>query len=123
MRAAAVVYVIAAFLTLPYVPHLSVCMTTGTPAPPAAHHAPSYYSFRTTMAGEVSLLKRQLAARILPDDFWDWYLVKAGRSAISGSFATYVSNYVKAFGDRLTYMRDVGLTWIAVVFKPSMLDW
>jgi hypothetical protein len=62
------------------------------------------------MAGEVSLLKRQLAPRILPDDFWDWYLVKAGRSAISGSFTTYVSNFVKAFGDRLTYMRDVGLT-------------
>jgi hypothetical protein len=75
------------------------------------------------MAREVSLLKRQLAPRILPDDFWDWYLVKAGRSAISGSFATYVSNFIKAFGDRLTYMRDVGLTWLAVVFKPSMLDW
>jgi hypothetical protein len=69
------------------------------------------------------LLKRQLAATILPGDFWDWYLVKAGRSAISGSFATYVSNYVKAFGDRLTYMRDVGLTGLPVVFKPSMLDW
>jgi hypothetical protein len=51
------------------------------------------------------------------------YLVKAGRSAISGSFTTYVSNLVKAFGDRLTYMRDVGLTWLTVVFKPSMLDW
>jgi hypothetical protein len=72
------------------------------------------------MAGEVSLLKRQLAPSILPGDFWEWYLVKAGRSAISGSFATYVS---KAFGDRLTYMRDVGLTWLAVVFKASMLDW
>jgi hypothetical protein len=58
------------------------------------------------MAGEVSLLKRQLAPRILPEDSWDWYLVKAGRSAISGSFATYVSNFVKAFGDRLTYLRD-----------------
>jgi hypothetical protein len=98
-------------------------MTTDIPAPPTGHHAPSYYSFRTTLAGEVSLLKRQLAARILPDGIWDWYLVKAGRSAISGSFATYVSNYVKAFGDRLTYMRDVGLTWLPVVFKPSMLDW
>jgi hypothetical protein len=50
-------------------------------------------------------------------------LVKAGRSAISGSVTTYVSNFVKAFGDRLTYMRDVGLTWLAVVFKASMLDW
>lgn len=38
-------------------------------------------------------------------------------------FATYVNNYVKAFGDRLTYVRDVGLTWLPVVFKPSMLDW
>jgi hypothetical protein len=75
------------------------------------------------MAGEVSLLKRQPAARVLPDDFWDWYLVKAGRSAISGNVATYVSNYAKAFGDRLTYMRAVGLTWLPVVFKPSMLDW
>jgi hypothetical protein len=98
-------------------------MTTDTPAPPTGHHAPSYYSFRTTLAGEVSLLKRQLAARILPDDIWDWYLAKVGRSAISGSFATYVNNYVKAFGDRLTYVRDVGLTWLSVVFKPSMLDW
>jgi hypothetical protein len=34
-----------------------------------------------------------------------------------------VSNYVKAIGDRLTYMRDVGLTWLAVAYKPSMLDW
>ena len=56
------------------------------------------------MAGEVSLLRRQLAPSLLPADFWDWYLVKAGRSAISGSFATYVNNYVKAFGDRLTYL-------------------
>jgi hypothetical protein len=75
------------------------------------------------MAGEVSLLKRQLAPRILPGDFWDWYLVKAGRSAISGSSATHVSNFIKAFGDRLTYLRDVGLTWLAVVFKASMLAW
>jgi hypothetical protein len=75
------------------------------------------------MAGEVSLLKRQLAPRILPEDIWDWYLVKAGCSAINGSFATYVSNFVKTFGDRLTYLRDVGLTWLAVVFKASMLDW
>lgn len=49
-------------------------------------------------------------------------MVKAGRSAINGSVTTYVSNFVKAFGDRLTYMRDVGLTWLAVVFKASMLD-
>jgi hypothetical protein len=69
------------------------------------------------------LLKRQLPARILPDDVCDWYLVKAGPSAVSGSFAMYVNNYVKAFGDRLTYVRDVGLTWLPVVFKPSMLDW
>jgi hypothetical protein len=61
-----------------YAPCLSVCMTTDTPAPPTGHHAPSYYSFMTTLAGEVSLLKRQLAARILPDDIWDWYLVKGG---------------------------------------------
>jgi hypothetical protein len=103
--------------------HLHAFLTTGTPTPPAGHNGPSYYSFRTTMAGEVCLLKRQLAPSILPDDFWDWYLVKAGRSAIIGSFTTYVSNYVKAFGARLTYLRDVGLTWLAVVFKPSMLDW
>lgn len=75
------------------------------------------------MAGKVFLLKRQLAPRIPPDDLWDRYLVKAGRSAIRGSFATYVSNLAKAFGDRLTYLRDVGLTWLAVVFKASVLDW
>jgi hypothetical protein len=73
------------------------------------------------MAGEVSLLKRQLAARILPDDCGT--VTWSRRGAISGSFATYVNNYVKAFGDRLTYVRDVGLTWLPVVFKPSMLDW
>jgi hypothetical protein len=66
------------------------------------------------MAGEVSLLKRQLAPTILPDDFWDWYLVKAGRSAMSGSFATYLHNYIKAYGDRLTYCAtwgSPGLLW------------
>jgi hypothetical protein len=40
----------------------------------------------------VSLLKRQLADTILPADIWQWYLVKAGRSAISNSYQTYVTN-------------------------------
>jgi hypothetical protein len=43
-------------------------LITGTPTAPTGHNVPSFYSFRTTMAGEVSLLKRQLAARVLPDD-------------------------------------------------------
>jgi hypothetical protein len=90
---------------------------------PSGQYAPSFYSIRTTLAGEVALMRRQLAPRLLPDDFWDWYLLKAGRSAISNRFQTYVSNYVKAFGDRLAYMRDVGLAWLPVVFKHSMLDW
>lgn len=38
-------------------------------------------------------------------------------------FHTYVNNYVKAFGDRLAYVREVGLAWLPVVFKRSMLDW
>jgi len=50
-------------------------------------------------------------------------LLKAGRSAISNSFQTYVNNCVKAFGDRLAYVREVGLAWLPVVFKRSMLDW
>lgn len=101
----------------------SLCSSADTPRVPAGHHAPSYYSIRTTMAGEVALMMRQLAANLLPDDFWDWYLLKAGRSAISNSYRTYVNNYIKAFGDRLTYVRDVGLTLLPVVFKRAMLDW
>jgi hypothetical protein len=94
-----------------------------TPVVPSCHNAPSFYSIRTTLAGEVALVKRQLAPRLLPDDFWDWYLLKDGRSAVSNNVQTYVSNYVKAFGDRLVYVREVGLAWLPVVFKRSMLGW
>lgn len=87
------------------------------------HNNPSYYSFRTTLAGEVDLLMKQLAPQLLPSDLWQWYMIRAGRSALSNSYATYIQNYVKAFGNRLLYVREVGRSFLQVVFKRSLLSW
>jgi hypothetical protein len=75
------------------------------------------------MAGEVFLLMRTVAARDLPQDFMEWYMRKAGRSGARNSYRTYVNNFDKAYGDKVTYIRDPGLTWLHVRFKPTLLTW
>jgi hypothetical protein len=106
-------------------PSASPVVAAVSPAqrPRQQHNNPSYYSHRATLAGEVTLLQRQIHTSLLPADFWDWYMVRAGRSQASNSWKTYVANYSKAFGSRLSYLREAGRSLLAVVFKASLLSW
>jgi len=89
----------------------------------AKHNAPSFYSMRSTLAGEVSLMIQQLGSASLPADIWSWYLKRAGRSKDSTSYKPYVDNYTSAYGDRLNYLQDAGRTLQTVQFRQSMLAW
>jgi hypothetical protein len=89
----------------------------------AKHNAPSFYSMRSTLAGEVSLMIQQLGSASLPADIWSWYLKRAGRSKDSASYKPYVDNYTSAYGDRLNYLQDAGRTLQTVQFRQSMLAW
>ena len=67
----------------------------GSLAPPDAaaaskYNDPSEYSKRYTLAGEAKLMLKLQGSAYLPDDFWEWYLLRAGRSELSNSVATYV---------------------------------
>lgn len=75
-----------------------MCVSTcaGTAPPPddafmRKYNSPSEYSKRYTLSGEAKLMLQLLGTGILPDDFWAWYLKKAGRSELTNSFATYVA--------------------------------
>jgi hypothetical protein len=87
------------------------------------YNSPSENSKRYTLSGEAKLMLQLLGTGILPDDFWAWYLKKAGRSELTNSFATYVAAYIAAYGDRLPYLRDAGRTMATVTFLRSMLSW
>jgi hypothetical protein len=106
-------------------PSASPVVAAVSPAqrPRQQHNKSSYYSHRATLAGEVTLLQRQIHTSLLPADLWDWYMVRAGRSQASNSWKTYVANYSKAFCSRLSYLREAGRSLLAVVFKPSLLSW
>jgi hypothetical protein len=80
------------------------------------------YSMRCTLAGEVWLMLQQLAA-ILPPDVWAWYMLRAGRSELSNSHATYTKGYAGAYGSRLEYIRESNGSWFVVDFRQSMLSW
>jgi len=78
---------------------------------------------RSTMAGEVYLLLRQLPKASLPTDLWDWYMVRAGRSEASNSYMTYVKNYITAFGPRLPFAQHAGQGLQVATLKRSMFGW
>lgn len=48
----------------------------------------SMYGARYMAAGEFVLLRKQLAPRELPSDFWEHYMAMAGRSGVSNSYKT-----------------------------------
>lgn len=100
----------------------------GTAPPPddaftSKYNNPSEYSKRYTLAGEAKLMLLLLGNVILPADFWEWYLQRAGRSELTNSFATYVAAYIAAFGNRLPYLRDASRALATVTFAKSMLSW
>jgi hypothetical protein len=97
-------------------------------APPDAaaaskYNAPSEYSKRYTLAGEVKLMLRRQGTAYLPNDIWEWYMQRTGRSELSNSVDTYIKAFMAAYGDRLQYDRSVGLAMSVVKFRESMLSW
>jgi hypothetical protein len=108
--------------------HVLCCRHNTAPSAAAAatgakHNSPSFYSMRSTLACEVSLMQQQLGTANLPADIWSWYMQRAGRSEDSTSHKTYINNYTSAFGNRLNYLRDAGRALQIVQFRQSMLGW
>jgi hypothetical protein len=100
----------------------------GTAPPPddaftSKYNNPSEYSKRYTLAGKAKLMLLLLGNVILPADFWEWYLQRAGHSELTNSFATYVAANIAAFGNRLPYLRDASRALATVTFAKSMLSW
>ena len=103
-------------------------LAAGSLAPPdtaaaSKYNDPSEYSKRYTLAGEAKLMLKLQGSAYLPDDFWEWYLLRAGRSELSNSVATYVRAFMAAYGDRLQYDRSVGRSMSVVKFRESMMSW
>ena len=66
---------------------------------------------------------QQLGSITLPDDFWQWYMQRAGRNEASNSYQTYIKGYTGAFGNRLPYIRDAAKIMQTVTFWQAMLSW
>ena len=89
----------------------------------AKYNDPSQYSKRYTLAAEAFLMLQQLGSNTLPADFWNWYMMRAGRSEASNSYQSYIKAYTSAYGNRLPYIQQSNMTAQAVTFGRNMLSW
>ena len=105
----------------PNFPAVGGVATASTASTTTAYNKPSLNSHRYLMAGNFWLITKKLSC--LPKDLWEYYLGKAGRSEDSTSWRSYTNAYTGAFGSRLPYVTDLGISVLRVPFKESMLGW
>lgn len=78
---------------------------------------------RYMWAVEVYLMLKSRPPATLPQDLWEWYLARAGRSGNATSWKTYFSAYKKAFGDVLQYLGPLVHSNLHVQYKEMAGGW